>query len=444
MLWEIIDKYHSFYFIGIGGVSMSGLAKYLLTLGKYVGGSDVSKNEYTDELIKNGVKIDFGNFSDNIENYEFVIYTDAIHEEDFRLRKARSLSKPTVSRGEFLQAISQNFKSVIAVSGCHGKTTCCAMLTHIFVAAGKKFTSHIGGKDLVFSNFYCNGNNFFITEACEYKKNFLHLKPDIAVILNSDADHIECYGSEEALKSAYIEFSESAKETILLYKDLPQISGLSFGFDKLSDYFASKIRDDGGLCTFALNEKGQELGDITLNVYGKHNILNALAATAVARCFGISFEQIREGLNGFIGVERRFEKLAEIQGALYYADYAHHPNELRAALKTVRKIASGRLFIIFQPHTYSRTKLLFSDFINVLSPLSNLLIYKTFAAREYYDDAGSALTLSQSLKRASYGDCPEDIKNFISKAVAGDIVLFLGAGDIYFIAKEICSQLKLY
>ena len=423
---------------------MSGLAKYLLSLGKNVGGSDASENEYTDELIKSGVKIDFGNFADNIEDYEVVIYTDAIHEGDFRLRKAISLSKLILSRGEFLHAISQNFKNVIAVSGCHGKTTCCAMLTHIFAAANKKFTAHIGGKDAIFSNFYCCGNDFFITEACEYKKNFLRLKPDIAVILNSDADHIECYGSEEALKSADIEFYESAKETVLLYKDLPKISGLSFGFDNLSDYFASRIKDEGGLCTFTLNEKGQTLGDITLTVYGKHNILNALAATAVARYFGISFEQICEGLKSFIGVERRFERLAEIGGVLYYADYAHHPNELRAALKTVRKITKGRLFVVFQPHTYSRTKLLFKDFIKVLSPLQNLLIYKTFAAREYYDDEGSALTLSHSLKKSSYGDCPADIKNFISKAVAGDIVLFLGAGDIYFISKDICSQLKLH
>ena len=423
---------------------MSGLAKYLLNLGKLVGGSDVTANEYTDELIKNGVRIDFGNFADNIEDYDVVIYTDAINDSDLRLRKAISLSKPTLSRGKFLYAISQNFNNVIAVSGCHGKTTCCAMLTHIFSAADKNFTSHIGGKDAIFSNFYCCGNDYFITEACEYKKNFLHLKPDVAVILNSDADHIECYGSEEALKSAYIEFSESAKKTILLYKDLPEVAGLSFGFDRSADYWASKISADGGICTFTVHEKDKKLGNITLNVYGKHNILNALAATAVARYFGISFEQISKGLNSFTGVERRFEKLAEVRDVLYYADYAHHPNELRASLKTARKMTKGRLFVIFQPHTYSRTKLLFNEFVKVLFPLNDLLIYKTFAAREYYDDEGSALTLSQSIKRARYGDCPDDIKDFISRVESGDTVLFLGAGDVYFVAKQICSEIKSY
>ena len=421
---------------------MSGLAKYLLHLGKCVGGSDIASNEYTEELMDYGIKIDFENFSDKIENYDVIIFTDAISDENLRLRKARSLSKLTMPRGEFLYEVSLNFDKVIAVSGCHGKTTCCAMLAHIFDCAGKKFASHIGGKDVALSNFYYCGSEYFITEACEYKKNFLHLKPDVAVILNSDADHLECYGSESEVKSTYINFSASAKKTIVLYKDLPQASGISFGFDKSADYFASDIKINNGIYAFTIYEYGKKLGDIFLKVYGKHNILNALASTAVARHFGIDFEQICAGLNSFTGVERRFERLAEIRGISYIADYAHHPNELRASLKTVRKITRGKVLVIFQPHTYSRTKLLFNEFIKVLSPLPNLLLYKTFAAREYYDDAGSALTLSQSIKRASYGDCPKDIKDFIARAEEGDSVIFLGAGDIYFIAKQICNQLR--
>ena len=421
---------------------MSGLARYLIGLGKKVGGSDVSANEYTEELTERGVKIDFGNFADDIENYDVIIYTDAIREEDTRLKKAINLSKPTISRGKFLYEVSRNFKKVIAISGCHGKTTCSAMLTHIFAAADKKFTSHIGGKDLTFSNFYCCGYDFFITEACEYKKNFLHLKPDIAVILNSDADHIECYGSAEALRAAYLSFAGSAAETISLYRDLPELTGINFGFDKSADYFAANIKINSGVCSFTVYEGTEKLGDITLNVFGKHNVLNALAATAVARNCGISFEQIRAGLDGFIGVERRFEKLAEHNGVTYYADYAHHPNELRASLKTVRKITKGRLFVVFQPHTYSRTKLLLTEFKKVLSPLTDLLIYKTYAAREYYDDAGSALTLSQNVRKSRYGDCPDDIIDFVARAGDGDTVLFLGAGDIYFIAKQVCAAIQ--
>ena len=421
---------------------MSGLAKYLLNLGKRVGGSDVSDNEYTDDLIKNGAKINFGNNVSDVADYEFIIYTDAINEKDLRLNKAVSLSKPVMSRGQFLYEVSRNFKTVIAVSGCHGKTTCTSMLTHIFDVAGKSFASHIGGKDLNFSNFYFCGDDFFITEACEYKKNFLRLKPDVAVILNSDADHIECYGSEGALKEAYRTFAAGAQRTISLYGDSLRVSGLNFGFDKSADYFAGDIKVNKGICAFTVYEHGKMLGRITLNVFGRHNILNALAAIAVARCFDISFKQIRDGLNNFTGVERRFEKLEGAGGVSYYADYAHHPNELSASLKTVQGITDGRLFVVFQPHTYSRTRLLFNQFVEVLSPLNELLIYKTFAAREYFDDAGSALALSQSIKNSHYGDTPSDIVDFISKAEEGDTVLLLGAGDIYFIAKQICNDLK--
>lgn len=436
---NIVNKYSSFYFIGIGGVSMSGIAKYLLMLGKKVGGSDALDNEYTEELLGKGIKINFGNQPDDIENYEYVIFTDAISDGDARLRKALELSKPTVSRGQFLYEISRSFNTVIAVSGCHGKTTCTAMLAHIFSAADKKFTSHIGGKDLTFSNFYHCGYDYFITEACEYKKNFLRLKPDVSVILNSDPDHIECYGSEQALKCAYIKFSALAKQTVSLYRDI-DVDGISFGFDRRAEYYAKNIKSGNGICAFTAYERGEKLGEIQLNVYGRHNVLNALACIAVARYFGLPFGIIRSGLGSFKGVERRFERIGQIGGALYYADYAHHPDELKASLKTARKITEGKLYVVFQPHTYSRTRLLFNSFVKVLNPLGNLLVYKTFPAREYYDDAGSALTLSQKIKRARYGDSVADICDFVSGAKAGDTVLFLGAGDIYYIAKRICAD----
>lgn len=418
---------------------MSALAIYMLTLGKRVGGSDVCANEYTDDLINRGAEIDFGNDTETLSNFDIVVYTDAIGDNDARLKKARELNKPIIPRGRFLYEVSKRFKTVIAVSGCHGKTTCSAMLAHIFAAAEKKFTSHIGGKDLDFSNFFHCGEDYFITEACEYKKNFLYLKPDVAVILNSDADHIECYGSKEAVKSAYVRFAKNSKETVSLYCDIEEIDCKTFGYDKSADYHSANIKDKDGLWAFDLYEKKEKLCTVDLSVYGKHNVLNALAAAAAARICGISVENIRRGLHNFHGVERRFEKLCESDGILYYADYAHHPNELRASLKTVRKLTRGKLFVVFQPHTYSRTKLLFSQFVDALSQLPELLIYKTFAAREYFDDAGSALTLSQSIKKARYGDCAEDIADFISTAKSGDTVLFLGAGDIYFIAKRICG-----
>ena len=262
----------------------------------------------------------------------------------------------------------------------------------------------------------------------------------MAVILNSDPDHLECYGSEDELKKAYVRFADSADADFSLYKDIPDLKGINFGFDKSADYYAENIRITDGKCRFTAYEQRVKLGNVSLDVYGRHNVLNALAAMAVARFFYIPFEKIAEGLSDFKGVERRFEKLSEVGGVKYYADYAHHPNELRASLKTARRITRGKLYVVFQPHTYSRTKLLMNEFVKVLNPVVKLLVYKTFAAREYYDDSGSALTLSQKLKKCRYGDCPDDISDFMSEAEEGDTVIFLGAGDIYYIAKQVLNK----
>jgi len=434
MLKNVSAEADGYYFIGIGGASMSALAKILYALGHRVGGCDAVRGDYAEELIKGGIFVAFGEAL-GIEEYSVVIYTDAVSENNSALKKALSLDKRVVPRGQLLYELSQKFSSCIAVAGCHGKTTTCAMLAHIFAQADKKFTFHAGGSDLAFSNAYFGGYDYFLTEACEYKKNFLYLKPDIAVILNDDIDHLDCYSSAESLKAAYAEFASGAKQVVRLYGT--GFGGVTFGFDDRADFFAKKIKGSGGRYSFAVFRRGEKLGDIRLSVYGKHNVLNALAATACANLCNISFKDIARGLNSFRGVLRRFERIGSLHGAVCIADYAHHPAEIRAAVKTARQIAEGNIYVVFQPHTYSRTKTLFEQFTEVLSGIKRLMIYKTFAAREYYDDAGSALTLSYAVRRSRYGDCPQDIAEFIARAGEGDIVLFLGAGDIYSVAKNI-------
>lgn len=435
---SFLEFYDSFYFIGIGGVSMSGLAKYILSRGKRVGGSDNVAGIYTDELSKSGAKVEIAEGKGSVKFYDVVIYTDAVKENDIQLIEARELNKTVLSRGQLLYEVSRDFKRVIAVSGCHGKTTCTSMLAHIFACAGAKFCVHIGGRDKSFSNEFFSGKDFFITEACEYKKNFLLLKPDIAVILNSSPDHMECYGSVENLRSAYIHFADSAEIAIVPYGDLA-VDGLTFGYEKNARFCAKHIACTNGFYSFTAMDGDVKLGTVNLSVYGKHNVLNALAAIAVARSVGIPFARIKEGLADFTGVERRFENLGKYRGARCIADYAHHPEEISATLSAVKKLNEGKLYVVFQPHTYSRTRNLFGEFVKVLSGINNLLIYRTFAAREYFDDKGSALTLSQSLKRARYGDDVKDITDFMRAAGEGDTVLFLGAGDIYDIAKRIIN-----
>lgn len=432
-IWEVYDK---FYFIGAGGVSMSALAKFLLAKGATVAGSDNSDSVYVGDLISLGAKISVGQNSESVEDYQIVVYTDAVKDDNLQLAEARKLNKEILSRGQLLTEISRSFDKVIAVSGCHGKTTATSMLAHIFSAADKDFCAHIGGRDLKFSNFYYCGNFYFLTEACEYKQNFLLLKPDIAIVLNTDPDHLECYGSAENLKLAYMRFAGSAQISVTPYNDLP-INGISFGYDKNAGYSVGAIKENNGKFSFCVYENGKNAGEISLNVYGKHNILNALAAIAAARSAGISFEDVKKGLSDYAGVERRFERIGSVNGAEIIADYAHHPDEISAAISTAKSIVKGNLFVVFQPHTYSRTKNLFNDFVKVLSPLENLLIYRTFAAREYFDDEGSALTLSQNVYGSKYGDDVRDIREFIEGARENDIVLVLGAGDIYDLAKSI-------
>jgi UDP-N-acetylmuramate--alanine ligase len=347
------------------------------------------------------------------------------------------LCKTILSRGELLGLICNQYKNVIAVCGCHGKTTTTAMFSHIFLSAGKSFTCHIGGRDLSLNNYYCSGRDFFITEACEYKKNFLKVKADVGVILNTEADHMDCYANLDELKGTYRQFAKNCNKPICLYGDIDIGNGITFGFDDRADYFPTCIKDNGGKFSFIVNEGDRVLGKVNLNVFGKHNILNAIAAVAAARSYGLSFDAIYKGLADFKGVERRFEEIGKINGCSCIADYAHHPQEIEATIRTAKLVARKNLYVVFQPHTYSRTKSLFKDFVNILSKVDNLLIYKTFAAREYFDNDGCALTLSQAVANSVYGDCPEDIKNFLGKAERDDLVLILGAGDIYYIAKSL-------
>lgn len=419
---------------------MSALAKFLINCGKIVKGSDIADSTICADLRKLGVQVSISDYRESIAEFDVIVYTDAVHDDDVQLCEAKKLGKPLLSRGQLLYEVSKNFKNVIAVSGCHGKTTCTSMIAHIFNAANKKMCAHIGGRDLTFGNFVYKGNEYFITEACEYKKNFLLLKPNVAVILSSQADHLECYGSVNELKKSYGQFANYADIKVSLYGDI-EVDGITFGFDRNADYSARKICEEGGKYSFVVYEGDCELGKFSLNTYGKHNILNALAAIVVARSAQIPLKYIRSGLMSFKGIERRFENIGTIRGVTFIADYAHHPDEIRAAIRTSKKITHGKLYVVFQPHTYSRTKNLFKQFVSVLSPLSDLMIYRTYAAREYYDDAGSALTLSQHLKKSHYCDNERDLEDFILNAVAGDVVLFLGAGDIYDIAKHTLERL---
>lgn len=435
LFWQ--DKKRIF-FIGIGGISMSALARCMLGLGFSVSGSDLCASAMTASLERAGAKIFIGHRAENVVGADAVIYTSAVGKGNPELAAAGRLSIQTVSRAQLLSLVSGCFGTTVGVAGCHGKTTATAMCAHVLQACSGACTAHIGGEDLDYGNFFAGGDRYFVTEACEYEKNFLLLKPDVGVVLNTDADHLECYGSAEALAYAYERYARGARSAIICADDpiaarVP--AARTFGFSGGSDVTAVHLRENGGKYSFYLQISGKIFDKIVLNVYGKHNVLNALAAAAVADVLGFPPAFTAEGLRWFRGIKRRFERVGTYCGAELIADYAHHPREIEAALRTAGEACRGRLVAVFQPHTYSRTRLLFDDFLAVLSPLQDLVIYKTFPARESFDAGGSARALADRLPNSLYIETVHELEVYLECTVRpGDTVLFLGAGDIYTIA----------
>lgn len=420
---------------------MSALAACLAERGCVVTGSDLAPNEFTAKLENRGVRIFYGHAPENLGDAETVIFSSAVGEKNAELRAARRRGLRVLSRAELLSLVAEEYDRVVGVAGCHGKTTATAMCAHVLDACAGTCSAHIGGLDLDYGNFRAGGKNYFVTEACEYRANFLSLRPSLAVILNTDADHLESYGSDEALLSAYKTFALSAGAAIVCGEDriAPLVpSALTFGLRGGCDVRAEELRAVKGKYSFLLRVRGRESARVELNVFGRHNVYNALAAAAVAVYYGYPPALAAEGLKKFRGIARRFEKLGSVNGAPLIADYAHHPREIAAAIETAGALCSGRLFVVFQPHTYSRTRLLFDSFVSVLSPVENLVIYKTYPAREYFDAAGSALTLSQSLPNSLYIERVRELEIYLRCSLRpDDLVLVLGAGDIYYAAKQI-------
>ncbi len=427
---------------------MSALAKFLCLCGYEVAGSDAVRGEETENLAFYGAKVYIGEDGEReeLKNAEAVVYTDAIPLENKEFSWAYKQGKKLYSRAELLSLICAEFPHVISVAGSHGKTTCTSMCAHIFKSVSVPFTAHIGGEDGAFGNFYSSGTDYFVTEACEYKKNLLKLRPSTAILLNIDKDHMECYEGEEELLNCFKYYCQKADTAFVCADDKKCIllgEFPSFGIKSpFADYRAVDLRASGERYSFTVEEYGKALCRVRLNAIGRCNVYNALAAFAAARSFGFNEKEIVKGLETFTAVKRRFEKVGTYKGVSFICDYAHHPREIASTVATAEGICKGKLFVVFQPHTYSRTKLLMREFIEVLRPIKNLMIYKTFPAREKYDGEGSAEHLAELLGGCLYAENTYVLKTWLKKTVReGDCVLFLGAGDIYYVAQYLLKEL---
>ena len=427
---------------------MSALARFLFSCGYEVAGSDGMRSEQTENLLSQGIKVYVGIDETRTEllHADAVVFTDAIPLWHAEWQRAVALKKRLYSRADFLGLLCKEFSNVIAVAGSHGKTTCTSMCAHILRGLNVPFTAHIGGEDAAFGNFYTSGQDYFVTEACEYKKNLLKIPASRAILLNIDKDHMECYEGEEDLIDCFRRYCTAAgtafvcadDEKCLSLGDFP-----SFGIKNSgADYRATHLRANGERYSFTVEEYGKALCRIKLGAIGRCNVYNALAAFAAMRSFGFDEKEIVAGLETFTAIKRRFEKIGAYHGASFICDYAHHPREIAATVRTAQGVCRGELYVVFQPHTYSRTKLLMSEFLSVLRPIKNLMIYKTYAAREQYDGAGSAATLSRALGNSLYAENVYMLKMWLKKTVKeGDVVLFLGAGDIYYAAQYLLKEL---
>ena len=429
------------YFVGIGGVSMSALSLLLRDRGVTVRGSDLTENDFTESLRQRGIPVHIGESEEIVE--DAVVYTGAIGLQNPQLAAAKRAGKRLIPRAELLGTVANTFPRVLAVAGCHGKTSTTAMLAHIFESGKRDFTAHIGGEDLEFGNYKRTGVTFFVTEACEFQRSFLSIQSEVALILNTDRDHTDCYSDDNEVAEAYALFAAQGKYAIVNADDrnarkIPHT--LSFGRYS-GDVTAVRVYSDGEKYRFTVLEKSVPTVSIRLAVTGEVHIQNALAAYAAARLMGFSASEIKCGIEAFRGVKRRFEHMGTVAGVPVICDYAHHPREIEATLKTAERICRGTVRLVFQPHTYTRTRDLMNDFVRVLKRAENPIIYKTYAAREKFDGAGSAYSLVSRLPEASYVQSPDQLKRrLLAEIDRDDLILVLGAGDIYSITESILDE----
>lgn len=434
------------HLIGIGGVSMSSLADVLWGMGIAVSGSDMNQNKNVRGLTEKGIPVSIGHKAENItREIEFVVRTAAVHDDNPEIIRAHALGIPVFERTQAWGAISKDYSNALCISGTHGKTTTTSMCTHIMMAADKDPTVMIGGTlPLLNAGHRVGHGNTIIMEACEYYNSFLSLHPTVAVILNVEADHLDFFKDLHDVERSFRRFAElvpagghvvanwddaGVRETLAGYR------GSLFTFserDKSAHCHAENIVFTNGLPSFDVVCMGKKYAHVELSVGGEHNVMNALAAASAAYVLGIRGEAVERGLITFTGAGRRFEKKGSYHGAEVYDDYAHHPAELHALLTMAKTLPYRRIVCAFQPHTYTRTKALFSEFVQELKLPDVVILAEIYAAREQNDVGISSSDLAAQIPGAVYCPTLDKVTEALRAAAQpGDLIITVGAGDIY-------------
>lgn len=446
------------HFIGIGGISMSGLAKILCEKHFTVSGSDSAESALTDDLSACGCSISYPQSADNIkEGIDLVVYTAAIHPDNPELKAAIAAGIPTITRAELLGQIMTNYKTAINVAGTHGKTTTTSMISEILLAGQCDPTISVGGiLDSIGGNIRVGKSDIFLTEACEYTNSFLSFFPTIDIILNVKEDHLDFFKDIEDIRHSFKCFVEKLPNhgTLIINTDIDDYKYfyqekdcevITVGSNPaVSMYSASNITyDETGCCTYTLLINNEPSGTITLSVPGLHNVYNSLSAIAVAIKLGLSIDIIQRGLSGFTGTERRFQlKGVTEHGITIVDDYAHHPDEIKATLTSAEHYPHKTTWCVFQPHTYTRTKFLMDRFAEALSMADKVVLAKIYAARETDTLGISSADLRDKIqalgKECYYFETFEEIEKFLLKnCINGDLLITMGAGNVYQVGEDL-------
>ncbi len=454
---EVLKRINHVHFIGIGGSGMCPLAEILFAKGYKISGSDNNETDTLQRIRNMGIKVYFGQKPENIEGAEMIIYTAALLKDNPELVAAKNSGIPTFERSKLLGALTRKFSYSICVSGTHGKTTTCSMLTQVLIEAGKDPSAVIGGKlPLTGTNGIVGNTSFFVCESCEFVDTFLDLTPDIAVVLNVDEDHLDYFKTLDNLKKSFSKFISLSTKAVIINGDdkntveclnnsviKPEIKVLTFGLNEGNDFRAINIFEENEYYEFDLSVNSEISGRIKLSIPGKHNIYNALAVISSAVFSGVSVEECQKGIEDFHGAGRRFEKLAEINGITILDDYAHHPLELEVTLNTAMNMGFKHVYAVFQPFTYSRTHMLFDDFVRVLKIPDYCVMTEIMGSREINTYNIYTSQLAEKIPGSVWFNTFEEVASYtVSRAEPGDCIITLGCGDIYKAAKIMIKILK--
>ena len=439
---EILKEYlvpgKHVHLVGIGGVSMRPLGLVLKEMGMVVTGSDMNSSVSTDELISKGIHVAIGHEAGNIEGADCIIRTAAAHNDNPEIAAARSVGIPTFERAEAWGVIMQAYKNAICISGTHGKTTATSMLTHILMEAEFDPTVMIGGYlPLLHAGHRIGGGDTIILESCEYCDSFLNFFPTLAVILNIEADHLDYFKDLQDVEKSFCKFANLSTGGVLANGDDPHVvetlkgmDYVSFGFGKENRVTAANICPDWRHLDVICD--GNSYCHLDLQVIGRHNALNALAAAGAAWLLGVSGDAVTRGLATFRGADRRMQFKGKFNGADVFDDYAHHPDELAATISAVRTLDYKRIIVAFQPHTYTRTNALFDSFVRELRKADKVILAEIYAARERNTIGISSEDLAKEIPNSVYCETLPQVTCYLKEiARDGDVILTVGAGDIY-------------